>query len=834
MEIKKRELDFHGIKRMILKKIILITILLFTSTFGFSQNFDVQEVAKAKLINVSGGASANTVFYSGNATREPFSYFLNGNINFNIANLYNVPLSFSYTNQKFGYNKPVLMNRLSIHPSYKWITAHIGDVSMNFSPYTLSGHQFSGFGIDLTPQGKFKISAMYGRLLKSNEFDSAYPDILPSYKRFGYGFKTSYALEKINLGVTLFKAKDQINSLNNPIPFELDVTPKENTAISFETSFKLFQKLQVSTEYANSSITEDLRVTENGKAQGISSFLLGRNSTTTSYDAFKGQLVYPAGKGTLGIGYERIDPNYRTFGGYYFNNDLENITVNATQNLNKDKISLAVNLGLQKDNLEKQKESQMKRLVTSVNADFRPNQKLNLNFNYSNFQSYTNSRNQFDYINQVSNYEYLDTLNFRQVNQNIGLTLNYLLKNDKKVKKAISANFSMQDAKNQQQGQTVEGGASTYYNSALTYSIGYPEKDLSFNGSLNNTYGQTDAGKNFIIGPTIGASKLFFDKKLNTSATTSYNTSYSNGDKQNDIFNFRLNGSYIYLQKHNFNMSIISLFNNAAGRKNNDLTATLSYAYSFDKIKMRPKREPRTEDDLNLKSTNPILKINLNGKAFEGTRDQITNQLKEMQLALNPLPEKESTNLEHLLTLATLAPDDKDFKEKVLDYLEVYNVEAQTLKHYNDYLFEAAQKLEKEIKDKDESIENGYVTAIGRVNSHKLNGTVESDVTDKAAYKSYLKLVERSDSKRDQLMHHRWMLKEILALTKIPATQIQQNQNIADFSKEEIEEAFKLIKDKKSATEITAAIELKMIPFYHELAVKNATIDAIDLKHIQK
>ncbi|WP_374172358.1 hypothetical protein [Flavobacterium tructae] len=816
---------------MILKRIILITLLLFTGTFAFSQNFNVQELGKAKLINVSGGASANTVFYSGNATREPFSYFLNGNINFNIANLYNIPLSFSYTNQKFGYNKPVLMNRLSIHPSYKWITAHIGDVSMTFSPYTLSGHQFTGFGVDLTPQGKFKISAMYGRLLKSNEFDSAYPDILPAYKRFGYGFKTAYSLEKINLGLTLFKAKDQINSLNNPVPFELDVAPKENAAISFETNFKLFQKLQVSTEYASSSITEDLRVVASGKAKGVSSFLLGRNSTTTSYNAFKGQLAYPAGKGTLGLGYERIDPNYRTFGGYYFNNDLENVTVNATQNLYKDKVSLALNLGLQKDNLEKQKESQMKRLVTSANVDLRPNQKLNLNLNYSNFQSFTNSRNQFDYINQVSNYEYLDTLNFRQVNQNLGLTVNYLLKNDKQLKKAISANFSMQDAVNQQQGKTVAGGASTYYNSALTYSLGYPQKELSFNGSINNTYGQTDGGKSFIIGPTVGASKLFFDKKLNANASTSYNTSYNNGRKQNDIFNFRLNGSYIYLEKHNFNMSVITLFNKTATGKNNDLTATLSYSYSFDKIKMRPKREPRTEEDKNLTS---ILKINLNGKALEGTRDQITAQLKEMQLALNPLPEKESTNLEHLLTLASLTPDDKQFKEKVLDYLEAYNLEAENVKKYKDYVLEAAKKLETEMKDKDASLENAYVSALGRVNSHKLHGVNEENITDKTAYKSYQKLVERSNKNRDQLTRHRWMLKEISALTKLPAAEIQQNPAAVVFSAEEMVEAFKSIKEKKSGPEIIAAIEVKMIPFYHDLALKNANIDEIDLNHIQK
>ena len=124
--------------------------------------------------------------------------------------------------------------------------------------------------------------------------------------------------------------------------------------------------------------------------------------------------------------------------------------------------------------------------------------------------------------------------------------------------------------------------------------------------------------------------------------------------------------------------------------------------------------------------------------------------------------------------------------------------------------------------------------AIGRVNNHKLHGVNEAEITDKTAYKSYLKLVERSDKNRDQLMHHRWMLREISTLAKIPATEVQQNQNVAELSKHEIQEAFKLIKEKKSATEITDAIELKMIPFYHELAVKNASIDEIDLTHIQK
>jgi hypothetical protein len=818
---------------MTLKKLLSNISLLLLSTFGFSQNFNVQELGKAKLVNVSGGASANTVFYSGNASREPFSYFLNGNININIAGLYNLPFSFSYTNQKLGYGKPVLMNRLSIHPSYKWITGHIGDVSMTFSPYTLSGHQFSGVGVDLTPQGNFKISAMYGRLLKSSEYNSLYPEIVPTYKRIGYGFKTSYAFEKINLGVTFFKAKDEAGSLSTPFPFELGIAPKDNAAVSIESSFKVLKKLQIFTEYANSSITEDLRAGGNARGNSLSSFLLNKNSTTNSYDAFKGQLTYPAGKGTLGLGYERIDPNYRTLGGYYFNNDLENITVNATQNIVKDKVSLALNLGLQKDNLDKQKQSQMKRVVSSVTADFRPNDKLNLNVNYSNFQSYTNSRNQFDYINQVSDYDYLDTLNFRQVNQNAAININYLLKNDKHLKKTISANFSMQDAVNQQQGRTIEGGASTYYNSGIAYTVGYPEKDLNFTGSLNNTYGKTDTGKNLIIGPTIGASKLFFDKKLTTNASTSYNTSYNDGTKQNEIINFRLNGSYIYLQNHNFNMNVIALFSNSSTQKNNDLTATLAYTYSFDKIKMRPKRDPLPENETKTVSE-PILKINFKNQIFEGTQDQIIAQLKETQITLHPLPNAEKDNLEHLITLASLTPDDKELKEKVLDYLEAFAAEKENLEKYNTYFAEAAQRLEEEMNQKDDGLENAYTATLGRVNKHPLHGLKEADIADKTNYNSYLKLVERSENSRNQLKYHRWMLREMAVLSKIPANEIQQNENAAEFSRQNIEAVFKLIKDKKNTSEITAAIEGKMIPFYHDLAVQNSANDEIDLKYIQK
>ena len=59
---------------------------------------------------------------------------------------------------------------------------------MSFSPYTLSGHEFLGGGVELTPDKiPFKFSAMYGRLQKATEPDTLSGD--PSYKRMGGGFK---------------------------------------------------------------------------------------------------------------------------------------------------------------------------------------------------------------------------------------------------------------------------------------------------------------------------------------------------------------------------------------------------------------------------------------------------------------------------------------------------------------------------------------------------------------------------------------------------------------------------------------------------------------------
>ncbi|MCX6210856.1 MAG: hypothetical protein NTZ59_15460 [Bacteroidetes bacterium] len=157
----------------------LATLFIFFATAnGFSQSVDLGDLKstfnKKNAVKLSGGLSANALTYGGNdqSGREAFNWYLQGNLNINLFGQINIPLSMNLTNAGSSFQTPTSPNRIGIHPTYKWITAHLGDVAMSFSPYTLNGHQFTGAGVDLSPKGNFKISAMYGRLQQAVEYDS--------------------------------------------------------------------------------------------------------------------------------------------------------------------------------------------------------------------------------------------------------------------------------------------------------------------------------------------------------------------------------------------------------------------------------------------------------------------------------------------------------------------------------------------------------------------------------------------------------------------------------------------------------------------------------------
>lgn len=548
------------------------------------------EELKKNPFKISGGISANSVFYSSNVYngREPFTYFLNGNLNLGLYR-WSMPISYSLTNQgsQLGYQVPFKFNRISIAPKYKWIKAYIGDANMTFSPYTFNGLLFTGAGVELTPNMPLKIALMTGRLNKAVE-DDGNPNTIPAYKRMGYGAHLRWEKEKYKLGLIGFYAKDDLGSLS-VAPDSKGILPQENLVLSMTGSFMIDKNLELYGEYANTALVNDLRSTRQGvEKKGIASKFLSFNSSMESYSAYNGGINLKLKKGIVGVRYERIDPGYRTLGAYYFNNDLENITLNSSFTLLKDRLALSANIGRQRDNLDNQKFKQTSRWVGAVNANLKASEKLMITASYSNFTMFTNKQlNQFNNINDnpLMIQQPKDSIDYKQISQNTNLNINYIISNSKEKVQNININYSLNEMVNRENGIVRKGGLSRFHNANVNYSLGFPEKKMNIATSINYTYTYAASQVSKIWGPAVTITKGFLkEDKLKTSLGASYNHSGSRTAKIN-VMNFRLGANYMPWKKHSFDLNFIQMFrgtDQAVENPNvNEMTCTVGYNYSF-------------------------------------------------------------------------------------------------------------------------------------------------------------------------------------------------------------------------------------------------------------
>ena len=576
-----------------------LLILFFTSAFivGNAQEVDLEnlgkrtkEELKKNPFKISGGISANSVFYNSNvySGREPFTYFLNGNLNLGLYK-WTMPISYSFTNQgsNLGYQVPFKFNRLSIAPKYKWVKAYIGDANMTFSPYTYNGLLFTGAGLELTPKMPLKVALMTGRLNKAVE-DDGNPNTIPDYKRMGYGANLKWEKDKYKLGLIGFYAKDDLHSLKNA-PDAKGVLPQENLVLSFSGTFKLKKNLEAYGEYANTALINDLRANSNGLIKkGIASKFLSTNSSMESYSAYNAGVNLTLKKGMVGVRYERIDPGYKTLGAYYFNNDLENITLNSSFTMLKDKLSLSTNIGRQRDNLDNKKAKQTSRWVGALNANLKASDKLMITASYANFTMFTSKQlNQFNTINNnpLLIQQPKDSIDYKQISQNTNINVNYILSSTKEKVQNINVNYSLNDMVNRENGIVRKGGLSRFHNANVNYNLGFPEKKLNIATSFNFTHTYAASQSSTIWGPGVTVTKSFLkEEKLKTSFGASYNHSGS-ATANISVMNFRLGANYMPWKQHDFNFNFIQMFRNtdqAIENPNlNEMTCTVGYNYSF-------------------------------------------------------------------------------------------------------------------------------------------------------------------------------------------------------------------------------------------------------------
>lgn len=553
-----------------------ITLSLLLTAFCFSQNIDLQTITKTNF-KVSGGLNANSVYYHANtpSDRMPFTYLLSGNLNFS-AFSFSLPLSYTLTNQgnNLNYTVPFNFNKLSLAPKYKWVKAYIGDANMTFSPYSLSGNPFRGFGVELTPKGSLKFSAMGGRLLKAVEANEGVGGT-PVFERMGYGAKLDYEKDKYKIAFITFFAQDNIHSITSNYD-AVGVKPQKNivTQINFSTTF--IKKLDFTIEYALSSLTKDIR--GNSVTTSLINRILENKENTTHLRALKAGFAYTIGKSKVGMTYENVPPNYSTLGTLYINNDMENIGITFSRPFWKDKLTIATNLGYQRDDLNNQKDKNTKRMTGTININLKASEKFNIGGSYTNLTTYTNKNlDQFSTINNAYTTP-ADTLNYRQLSQNLTTNLSYNFGKDKN--QSLNLNYNIAGQANEQGGIIRKGQASTIQNSSLSHAISFKESKISVNSSLNRTVNTVGNTNNISTGGSLGVARKFLKDKVKSNFGTSYNSTKNEGNSSS-VLSFKLNCDYTAFKKHNFALGIIQMFRNTTKQNTQDLTLNVNYSYSF-------------------------------------------------------------------------------------------------------------------------------------------------------------------------------------------------------------------------------------------------------------
>jgi len=542
---------------------------------AFVEAQDIESIGKRPPVKVSGSLGFNNTFYHVDGIenrRPPYLWYLSGNLNIDIYG-WSVPLSVYYSNQNVQFRQP--FNQYGMSPRYKWITTHLGYRNMTFSPYTLGGITFFGAGVELTP-GIVRFSAMYGRLYKAIQEDTlSSNNIVPAFKRMGGGFKIGVGKDGSFIDFSMFAAKDDISSLPH-IPVASNVLPGSNIVFGLSGQKQLAKKIVIAAEYASSAYTRDITSQESDRPASVfTPFIVNRQSTQYR-KAFKTTIAYNAKLYGVTLGYERIDPDFKTMGSYFFNNDLINYTIAPSLRLLDQKLTINANLGIQKNNIQKQDVNTVNRTLMSYNVNYMPSQKWNFAAQYSNFIMYNRISNKFSQFNT------LDSLNFYQVTESANFNTAYNT-GSKERKHGVNVNISFQRA-NQTQGESVTNNTSRFYNGNLSYKLNIVPSSTTVSIGCNANQNTVGDISSIAFGPSASLGKQFFEKALRTNFSLTYNTTYKDKRSSGDAWNMSANAGYTYQKHHNINFNLLVLNRNVTGLNAvsfTEYTLMAGYGYTF-------------------------------------------------------------------------------------------------------------------------------------------------------------------------------------------------------------------------------------------------------------
>ena len=559
----------------------LVALFLLVHTPVVSQNLG--SLKSQKVLEIRGSLAANVQFYQANGInnrRQPFTWYLTGTP---VVKWFGMtfPFTLVVSEQERRFSQP--FNQYGVSPYYKSLKLHLGYRNVRFSDYTLGGANFLGAGVEYTPKN-IRLGFVYGQFARPINEDATgqdvrYQYIRPAYQRIGWAAKVGIGSPKSYVDVSVFKAKDIISSITAPSP-QSRVLPMENLAVGLKNHFGFFkQKLTFDLDVGASLLTRNSlkRDIENPEPwQNKLLDIVAVNASSNFFTAGTAAMGWRFKKGAIRAIYQRVDPDYQSLGAYYFQNDVEQLTIAPTLLLFKNKLIINGSIGRSHDNLKGNKGATTHRNVSSVNLSMSPIKRLTVGLNYSNF-GVGQSRGLGDFFN--------DSLAVSVVNSSYNATINYSL-GSKISQQSFGITATYQNTNDQNAFTRQYTGASSMIG-VVNYSYFLLPKKL--NSTLSVSYVSIETGGRVLmtVGPALTVSKELTKLKLRASLNHNSQFRKTNGQADGFMTNSGFNLSHLY-KKQSVSLGVNYLFNqfgvqqNASTNRNfSEIRSTLSYGIRF-------------------------------------------------------------------------------------------------------------------------------------------------------------------------------------------------------------------------------------------------------------
>lgn len=418
-------------------------------------------------------------------------------------------------------------NFIGLSPKYKWVTLHIGNRTMDINKYSFSSYSFNGAGIELSP-GNWRFKSFYGTLQRivPRDYIGA-QSLLNENKRIGFASKIGYDDGKDAFYVSLFKAEDRQNNTGAVLPDSMAyLPPGENVILSLEMKKALGKILTLDANYSSSGYTED-QSSQKYKDDPITRTyggLLGTNVSTTWSNAIDFGLTVKIKKTGINLLFQKIDPDFKTMGSMFFQNDLQNIHLGINSRLLKDKVQLNARGGIQQNNMSGNKSGKYRRVIASLNLSASVTERIRI-YAYGSTFNNVNTR-----IINIDPTEPLSRLEIVMNNEEANGGIDYTLISTPDISSSVSGMFNISSGQSVQNDILSQDASTSMSNYYINYNINLIRKKMGFGLSVGRQdlkYTRNKTSNNSI---NVSFNKRLLDDKVN------FNANYSLVlNNQNDI-----------------------------------------------------------------------------------------------------------------------------------------------------------------------------------------------------------------------------------------------------------------------------------------------------------